>query len=773
MKLVSCSRARAGLGAAASPARAALSLLPLLSLLVLAPASAARAGDAATIGQGSAEGADVIWTDPVLLFDRNLAHGASFKQDTLILSTHTLPVATLSMLGCDVSHQIGRRDLFIARCDARHSARDRVATLWGAGVWSEVAYIEQEHEDVDPEAAYDLSPAQWHHVNTGQEIDGVDGVDGADIDSVAAWKIAPGATPGPLIAIIDSGIAHDHEDLGHMIWVNEAEVCDNQRDDDGNGYVDDCYGWDIGEQDPDPHPKTLPEKKASGSTCLSWHGTFMAGLMAADGENGVGVSGVNWGAKIINLKKHPDDDCTSSTSESIEAAAYALDAGAKIMVLSFSTSAASRNFRELLTEADEAGVLTFMSAGNSGEDIDLAERYPAYYDLENKVVVAYTGNQDALSSKSNYGAVRVDLAAPGVDLYSTSPDGGYSEHSGSSYATPLVGGVASLTWALFPELPAASVKLAVLAGAQRLDSLACVDDAPECVRTGSRLDALGALEAAAAISGGPDISVDGLTIADADLDGALSPGERATIAFVLRNHGAPTADLDVTASVLGANAPIALSNELVFAPPLGFGQSLRSDQLSGTFELSLGDACERDAEVALTLQVRDRSDSTGIWVEEARIPLACEVDLDGDGVARPRDCDDADASRHPGVEEVCDGVDNDCDGMTDEVGAVDGLPHYQDLDGDGFGSGAFVLACAATPEFVAVTGDCDDEDPLVFPDDEGQCEPDGQDLERVSPVAESCQAVGARAPSGGELSLVLIGALLGLLRSRRRSTARD
>lgn len=428
----------------------------------------------------------------------NLARGGTPEPGALLLSLSPGldPSRTLDALpACALDHRVGQRPLFRVRCDP---ALDLEGVIAQAQALPEVAWVEAgfyEEEEAQPN---DLTLEQWHHHNTGQTIDGVPGLAGADIGSLEAWDQTTGERD-VVVAIIDSGLFGEHPDLRAQIWQNTDEICDNGVDDDANGYIDDCVGWDIGNQDPDPDPRTLPLVKASGSDCRRTHGTFMAGVLGAEGNNGTGTTGVVWNASLINLKKHDDGRCSSTSSDSIEAIAYALDAGARILVLSFNSSTYSDTFQALLNEADARGVLTVMSAGNDAEVIDGLERYPNTYDLQHKLIVANTTNEDLLSTKSNHGTT-VHIAAPGNDIYATAlgqPDL-YETRSGTSYATPMVAGAAALVWSAYPNLSAADVTTALLTGSHPLEALDCARTT-RCVSSGARLDLPGVLAVAATL----------------------------------------------------------------------------------------------------------------------------------------------------------------------------------------------------------------------------------------------------------------------------------
>lgn len=287
----------------------------------------------------------------------------------------------------------------------------------------------------------------WGLDNTGQTGGSVD----ADIDAPEAWDFQTGSKD-VVVAVLDTGVDLDHEDLTGNIWRNLGEdwvagsPSNNQMDDDGNGKIDDYYGWDFVNNDNDPDDDND-------------HGTHVSGTIGAEGDNGTGIAGVNWSVSIMPLKML-DANGNGSVADEIEAIDYAIDNKAKIINASFTGSTYSVLEYEAIGTARDAGILFLAAAGNDALDNGDTAAYPASYDLNNIIAVAATDQNDALASFSNYGATSVDIVAPGVDIYSTfvpfghlsgtchDDDGdGYGPCSGTSMATPHVSGLAALIWA--------------------------------------------------------------------------------------------------------------------------------------------------------------------------------------------------------------------------------------------------------------------------------------------------------------------------------------
>ena len=245
----------------------------------------------------------------------------------------------------------------------------------------------------------------WGLHNTGQTIRGVPGVPGADIDAPEAWDTATGA-PAVTVGVVDSGIAYEHPDLAANMWANPGEIPGNATDDDVNGYVDDVHGYDFVNVDPDPQDDHL-------------HGTHVAGTIGAVGDNGVGVSGVNWDVDIAALKVC-DNLGSCPSSEITDAFLYAGMMGFEVVNVSLGGSGFSSAVDDAIASAPDT--LFVVAAGNETSNNDFSPRYPCNYPRPNIICVAATTNTDALASFSNFGTGTVDLGAPGVNVLSTFPD---------------------------------------------------------------------------------------------------------------------------------------------------------------------------------------------------------------------------------------------------------------------------------------------------------------------------------------------------------------
>jgi subtilisin family serine protease len=311
----------------------------------------------------------------------------------------------------------------------------------------------------------------WGLRNTGQ----LGGTAGADISAVDAWDVITGTDA--TVAILDTGIDYRHPDLDGNIWANPNEVVDG-ADNDNNGFDDDVRGIDLVSGDSDP----LDD---------SSHGTHVAGIAGAEGNNVIGTVGVNWKVKLMALK-FLDDHGEGSTSDAAEAIDYAVSQGAQVINASWGGPAPSQTLYHAISEAGDRGVLFVAAAGNEGENADSSPEYPAAFDLPNVISVAASDPEDQLLYFSNYGRRTVDLAAPGEEIYSTvtmhSGVAGYATYSGTSMAAPFVSGAAALYLGRHPGSSAQTVKDALLQSVDPLPSLAGK------VATGGRLNLLKALQ---------------------------------------------------------------------------------------------------------------------------------------------------------------------------------------------------------------------------------------------------------------------------------------
>ena len=315
---------------------------------------------------------------------------------------------------------------------------------------------------------------QWGLHNTGQ----TNGVNDGDIDAPEAWNITTGSS-NVVVAVIDSGVNYAHPDLRNQMWTNTDEIPGNGIDDDRNGYVDDYYGYDFSENDSDPNDE-------------NGHGTHCAGIIDAQGNNNLGVSGVNWNCRIMPCR-FLDASGSGTIADAIEAINYAVDNGAQVLSNSWGGGGYSEALKNAIENARQNNVLFVAAAGNSAADNDILPNYPSSYSVANVIAVAATDHLDKVAYFSSYGRQSVDVAAPGVNILSTVP-GGYGWCSGTSMATPFVSGVAALLLAVYPEISIAELKNRIIWTG---DPLA---DLQSKTLTGRRLNAYKALTAESALT---------------------------------------------------------------------------------------------------------------------------------------------------------------------------------------------------------------------------------------------------------------------------------
>lgn len=287
-----------------------------------------------------------------------------------------------------------------------------------------------------------------------------DPVDDADIDAPEAWGMATGSSD-MIVAVIDTGIYVYHPDLAANIWVNPGEIPGNGIDDDGNGYIDDVYGWDFFNSD---NTVFDPDERDSYGYLNDEHGTHCAGTIGGVADNAMGVPGINWNIKIISLKFIGPDG--GYTSDAILAMQYAHNKGAKVISCSWGGGGYEQSLHDAI-QATQA--IVCCAAGNSGQNTDVYPHYPSSYDCENIISVAASMQNDTPCNypgwwNTCYGLVSVDLFAPGGYILSTIPPDpapvppqpgaeAYDHFYGTSMATPHVSGSSALAAAANPGIP--------------------------------------------------------------------------------------------------------------------------------------------------------------------------------------------------------------------------------------------------------------------------------------------------------------------------------
>ena len=352
-----------------------------------------------------------------------------FREDQIIIRPRAglSPVALASahaLLRGEVLHTFpGLGRLQILRVPAGETARSliRQYTESGAVEFAEPDYLVQADATFPNDPRF-LDGSLWSLHNTGQS----GGTADADIDAPEAWDVRTSAS-NIVVAILDTGIRLTHEDLASNLWTNP---------------VDGSHGINV---------LTGTNNPADDNG----HGSLMAGVLGGMGNNAKGVAGVAWRVQIMACKCL-NSSATGSDSDVIKAIDFARTNGARIINASLDSSGYSLAMSNAIAAARAAGIIFVASSGNSALNVDLSPRYPACYDLDNIVSVAYTTRTDALGNISNYGATNVDLAAPGDAIYSTffASDTSYLGNAalkGTSYAAAYVSGALALMLAQYPD----------------------------------------------------------------------------------------------------------------------------------------------------------------------------------------------------------------------------------------------------------------------------------------------------------------------------------
>jgi len=305
-----------------------------------------------------------------------------------------------------------------------------------------------------------------------------------NIQATNAWETIK-ASP-VLVAVLDSGVDYTHEDLRINMWKNTGETGLNReangQDDDGNGYKDDVYGYDFFDGDGEPKPVPIPNYPDD----TSYHGTEMAGIIGAVGNNGIGTVGVCWTGQLMAVRICQGIDNYANLDTIAKAIDYAVDNRARVINCSWGGPNFSVALHNAITKAQNSSVLIVASAGNvPSRDNDISPHYPGSYTQNNIIAVASISGSEQRSQFSSFGHVSVDIAAPGEDIRTTIPQNTYQcELGGTSLATAFVSGAAALAWA-HPGHSASSVdqlKAALLNHSRHLADLQ-----NKCV-TGGTLD---------------------------------------------------------------------------------------------------------------------------------------------------------------------------------------------------------------------------------------------------------------------------------------------
>ncbi|HAZ28182.1 MAG TPA: hypothetical protein DCY48_00170 [Candidatus Magasanikbacteria bacterium] len=291
------------------------------------------------------------------------------------------------------------------------------------------------------------------------------------IYATEAWDITTGSKD-VVVAIIDNGFDTFHPDLESNVWVNTKEIADDGIDNDKNGYIDDVYGWNFFDNNNDPRPPVAELSQEEKNEGIMSHGTVVAGLIGAVGNNNRDGVGLNWKVKIMNVKVIGNEG-SGEIKPLSEAIQYAINNGADIINVSMVGDPDS-SLKKAIDDAYDKGVLIVAAAGNTSQYLNLSPLYPVCVDanqpFDSVIGVSAIDKSHRIASFSNTGSSCIDITAPGVDIYSTvrySPNNGLTESyeggwNGTSFAAPLVSGAAALIKAIQPGWTGKEIAHAIL-----------------------------------------------------------------------------------------------------------------------------------------------------------------------------------------------------------------------------------------------------------------------------------------------------------------------
>ncbi|SIO44286.1 protein of unknown function [Singulisphaera sp. GP187] len=334
---------------------------------------------------------------------------------------------------------------------------------------------------------------------------GLNNANNVDIDAPEAWGITQGRYT-TVVAVLDTGIDLKNVDLTNRIWVNPGDLSG------ADGFRNAVNGWNFVNNNNNVQDN-------------NGHGTHVAGILGAAGNNGYGVTGVDWYSLIMPVKVL-DSKGDGTTDAAVNGIYFAVNHGARVINASWGGGDYSQALRDAIAYAGAHGVVFVTAAGNDAANNDLSASYPGSYNLNNEITVGAVDSQGNLASFSDYGAQTVDLVAPGVNILSLIP-GGFATYSGTSMATPYVAGVASLVLSLHPEFNAEQVVQRILSTTKPLPGVAGK------TVTGGIVDAYNAVNFAANVTS----------------TAVVSDGIPTSVTLVPNG----TSDYDVLAKILGTN----------------------------------------------------------------------------------------------------------------------------------------------------------------------------------------------------------------------------
>lgn len=382
-------------------------------------------------------------------------------------------------LGGKVKHEFKSKGAFVVKFQGLRQDADLLAKAKILNASTDVEYVEANTVIKINRTPNDTDFAKQYGMhNTGAG----GGVSGADIDAVRAWDVSTGSRD-VLVGVIDTGVDYTHPDIAPNYWTNPGESgldaqgkdkSSNGIDDDSNGYVDDFRGWDFVNNDNDPFDDHA-------------HGTHCAGVIGAQGDDSIGVVGVNWNVSIVGIK-FLSGSGSGTLEDAVKAIEYGTSIGVNLTSNSWGGGGYSPTMFDAIKAAHERGILFVAAAGNDSNNNDSRPSYPATYDVGNVISVAASDNKDQMAYFSNSGVRTVHVAAPGVDVWSSVPNRGYQKMSGTSMATPHVAGLVALVKSAIPDATHEQIRARIINGVDRSDYWA------SRVSSGGRINAFNSLE---------------------------------------------------------------------------------------------------------------------------------------------------------------------------------------------------------------------------------------------------------------------------------------
>ncbi|MDE3058933.1 MAG: S8 family serine peptidase [Bacteroidota bacterium] len=434
------------------------------------------------------------------------------------------------------------------------------------------------------------------------------------IKADAAWNTTTGDS-SVIIGIVDSGVDWKHPDLLPNIHINPKEDINgngkfdnypstqtingvtgdnNGIDDDQNGYIDDVIGWDFAGANFTPDNNPTPGNE---------HGTHVAGIAAAKGNNGIGIAGVAYNCRILSVKAGLDSDSQGLIYYGYEGIQYAAENGASVINCSWGGTDYSQYGQDIIQYATAKGALVVAAAGN--ENVS-TPHYPS--DYPGVLSVASVSSSDTKSYFSNFG-FRIDASAPGENIYSTLPNNSYNYLSGTSMASPMAAGVAALVKSVHPDWTADQVREQVRVSADNIDNL----NSGYTQQLGfGRIDA----ERAVTLTS-PGVALVSFTASDSALgngNGSLELGEKIQLFCAFENYLAPGVNLTIT---LSSKSPyVTILDSSIQVGALGELQSANNNSHPFVFQIS----ASTPANYVATL-VCDIHDGNGTYDDYAPLRL--------------------------------------------------------------------------------------------------------------------------------------------------------